>query len=142
RAIRRVLRDARPTARPPTVTIDCESWRSFSAPVLGSAQQPDVELAAREQHIVQCFADVARFDPCAAIASDAGLRDAPHQFLDEGSADALCASRGLDDDGLVERQVSAIELDELAATDLVRQRQLDRLVDAAGPARQGAFELF
>ena len=41
----------------------------------------------------------------------------------------------------LERQAPAIELDQLAAADVVRQRHLDRLVDAAGPARQRALKL-
>src|SRR5450755_5025917 len=75
-------------------------WRSFNAHVLGSAQQPDIEPAAGEQHVVQRFADIVRFDPGSAIPRDAGLRNAPHQFLDEAGADAFGAPRGLDDDGL------------------------------------------
>ena len=38
---------------------------------LRAAQQLDVELAAREQHVVQRFADIGRFDCRAAVASDA-----------------------------------------------------------------------
>src|SRR5689334_20672074 len=49
-----------------------------------AAQKLEVELAAREQHVVQRLADVVRLNRLRAIASDAGLRDAPHQFLDEG----------------------------------------------------------
>ena len=40
----------------------------------------------------------------------------------------------------LERQAPAVESDELAASDLVGQRYLDRLVDATGPARQRAFQ--
>ena len=72
----------------------------------------------------------------AAVAGDACLRDAPHQFLDERGADAFGPLRGLADDGVVERQTPAIEPDELLAADIVWKRHLDRLVDAAGAARQ------
>src|SRR3981081_1014717 len=60
-----------------------------------SAQQFDVELATGEQHIVQRFADIVGFDACAAISSDAGLRDASHQLFDERGADAFGPLRGL-----------------------------------------------
>src|SRR5437762_10188781 len=110
----------------------------FSRP----AQQLDVELATGEQHIVQRFADIAGFDRCAAIPSDACLCDAPHQLLDESGADTLGPLRCLAHDGIAERQSPAIELDELPAADVVWKRHLDRLVDATGAARQGALELF
>ena len=45
------------------------------------------------------------------------------------------------DDGVVERQTPAVELDQLLAADVVRQRNLDRLVDAAGAARQRDLQL-
>jgi hypothetical protein len=99
---------------------------------LRPAQQFDVELATREQHIVQRFADIVGFDACAAIASDACLGDAPHQLLDERGADALGPLRRLGHDGIAKRQAPAIELDQLVAADLVRERHLDRLIDASG----------
>jgi hypothetical protein len=108
---------------------------------LRPAQQFDVELATREQHIVQRFADIVGFDACAAIASDACLGDAPHQLLDERGADALGPLRRLGHDGIAKRQAPAIELDQLVAADLVRERHLDRLIDASGAARQGALKL-
>jgi hypothetical protein len=39
------------------------------------------------------------------------------------------------------RQTPAIELDEILAADMVRKGHLDRLVDAARAARQGALKL-
>src|SRR5580700_2008568 len=65
-----------------------------------------------------------------------------HQLLDEGGADAFGAPRDLADDGLIERQALAVEPNQFAAADLIRQRHLDRLVDAAGTTGQRAFELF
>ena len=77
-------------------------------------------------------AEMTDLPPSRAIAA---LRDAPHQLLDEGGADAFGAPHGFVDDGLVERQALAIEPDELAAADVVGQRHLDRLVDAARAGR-------
>ena len=67
---------------------------------------------------------------------DAGLRDASHQLLDEGRADSLGAPCGFVNQRVAERQALAIELDKLFATDVVRQRNLDRLIDAARTVRQ------
>src|SRR5437016_13387367 len=86
-----------------------------SSSVDRAAQQLDVELAAGEQHVVKRLADVAALHCCAAIAGDARLRDAPHQFLDEGGADALGPLRGLEYDRLAERRAPAIEVDKLPA---------------------------
>jgi hypothetical protein len=109
--------------------------------VLISSARLDVELATGEQHVVQRFADIAGFDRCAAIPRDARLGDPPHQLFDKGGADALGPLGGLAYDGIAERQTPAVELDELVAADLVRKRHLDRLVDATGPACQGALKL-
>jgi hypothetical protein len=100
---------------------------------LRPSEQPDVELAAREQHVIERFVEIGSPDRDPAIPADAGLCGAPHQFLDEGCADAPGAPCGLADEGFIERQAFAVELDQLAATDVVRQRDLDRLVDPAGP---------
>jgi len=53
----------------------------------------------------------------------------------------LVPPRGLGHDGRVERQTLAIELNKLLAADVVRQRYLDRLIDAARTAGECALEL-
>src|SRR5882757_9078344 len=128
-------------AKSAVVTREDDAMRSSFGHFFRPTQQLDVESATGEQHVVECFADVAGYDRRAAVARDAGLRDAPHQLLDEGCTDPAGPPRGLAHDGLVERQTLAIEPNQLLAADVIRQRHLDRLVDAARTAGERALEL-
>src|SRR6185436_16211181 len=94
---------------------------------LRPSEQLDVELAAREQHVVECFAEIGRTDRRAAIPADAGLRGTSHQLLDEGGADALGPPDGLVDQGFVEPQSLAVELNQLPSAGIIRQRNFNRL---------------
>src|SRR3981189_3117417 len=96
---------------------------------LSATQEPDVELAAGEQHLVQCVAEIGRLKRRAAIPNDARLRHASHQLLDEGGADALRSPRGFADDRMAERKSLAVEPDQLVAAGFIRQWNLDRLID-------------
>src|SRR5215212_5731044 len=103
-------------------------WSSVEL-YLRSAEQFDVERAAREQHIVQRFTDVIGFDGLGAIPHDACLCHAPHQLFNEGGTDALCPLRGLGHHAVADRQSLAIELYEFPAADIIWKRHLDSLVD-------------
>ena len=70
------------------------------------------------------------------------MRGAPHQLLDEGGADASGPSDCLVDQGFVEPQTLAIELNQLPSANVIRQRNLDRLIDPARSVGQCALELF
>ena len=54
---------------------------------------------------------------------------------------SLGAPCGFVNQRVAERQALAIELDKLFATDVVRQRNLDRLIDAARTVRQCILKL-
>src|SRR3954466_8698427 len=94
---------------------------------LRAAQQPDIELATGEQHVVESLANIACLDGGAAIAPYAGLGHATHQLLNEGGARAFGTLYRFVNDDRVERQTLAIELDEFAASVHVGEGDFDRL---------------
>jgi hypothetical protein len=70
------------------------------------------------------------------------LRGAPHQLLDEGGADASGPPDGLVDQGFVELQTLAVELNQLPSANIIRQWNFNRLIDPAWSVGQCALELF
>src|SRR4051812_23783602 len=100
-------------------------WISPCCHRLCAAEQLRIEPPAGEQHVVERLVDIGGNDRAAAVTREAGLRQAPDQLLDERTARALAAPGGLGDDGVVERQSFAVELDQLAAAGLVGKGHLD-----------------
>src|SRR6185437_12793525 len=129
---------------PPPAAAARESTRGFGrskASFRSASQKFHVEAAPRKQHFVESSLDVFNLHSTPLIGLEKILRTSTHQFLDEGSTCFLCLADDEVDDIIWHFQTVRVKLDQLSSPFLIRQRKLNRLINAARARRECDLKL-
>src|SRR4030095_4178103 len=97
-----------------------------------ASKQTPVQRAARKQHLLNCRVHGPLRDNIARRELELKLGAAAHEFFDECRTDALRAADNERQQIFGDFQPARIQLRQLTAALVIRQRKLDRLIDSAG----------